>query len=234
MSKKSITFAGHSAVFVTIGNKTIAVDPWLEGNPSCPPAIAESPKCDLIVLTHGHSDHAGDAVRVSQKTGAPILATFELIAAIASDGFDWKKLIPMNKGGSTVIDGVKIALTHALHSNSFDGSSGPIYAGEACGVVLKTADWCVYHAGDTCAFSDMSLIKEFYRPDVAFLPIGDYFTMGPKEAAFAASLVGARTTIPVHFATFGQLTGTAEEFSAACRERELEVVVLKPGEQREF
>lgn len=235
MSTKNITYAGHSAVFVTLGSKIVAIDPWLQGNPSCPDTIAKSPKCDLIVLTHGHSDHASDVVRISKLTGAPVAATFELASILAGEGIPWEKLIPLNKGGTSTVLGITVTLTHAFHSNSYDVASGAaVYAGEACGVVVKNSNWCVYHAGDTALFSDMKLIGEIYKPDVALLPIGDRFTMGPREAALAATYIGAPTVIPIHYATFDMLTGTAADFEAACGERNIKPVVLKAGESREF
>ena len=137
----------------------------------------------------------------------------------------------MNKGGSITEDGITVALTHAMHSNSYDGKDATHYAGEACGVVVKTAEHCVYHAGDTALFGDMKLIAEQHSPDIGLLPIGDRFTMGPAEAARAARLMQLQTAIPIHFNTFPLLTGTAQEFQSLLKNDSVSVVVLEPGQK---
>jgi L-ascorbate metabolism protein UlaG (beta-lactamase superfamily) len=227
---KSLLYCGHSAVFLECSKRVIAIDPWLRGNPVCPKLLQDPEQLDIIVLTHGHSDHAGDTVRLARKYQAKIVATWELATLFAEEGVNQDQLVPMNKGGTIEIDGIKISLTHALHSSSFDSSTrGTVYAGEACGAVVSDGKISIYHAGDTCLFQDMSLIEELYKPDVALLPIGDRFTMGPVEAARAATLIGAKVNIPIHFGTFPLLTGTAEEFSAACRENSSIPMVLEVG-----
>jgi L-ascorbate metabolism protein UlaG (beta-lactamase superfamily) len=232
--QQRITFAGHSAVFIECAGKRIAIDPWLKGNPSCPEELHAQKQLDLIVLTHGHSDHASDAVRVAHDTGAQLAATYELAMIMISEGVHHNHVHPMNKGGSIQLGPITVTLTNAFHSSSFDTRHGPVYAGEACGVIVSTDTWTVYHAGDTALFSDMKLIGDTYKPDVALLPIGDRFTMGPKDAAVAASLLRCGIAIPIHYKTFPLLTGTYEEFSKECALHGIEAVELAPGETREF
>jgi L-ascorbate metabolism protein UlaG (beta-lactamase superfamily) len=149
---------------------------------------------------------------------------------MVSEGVDGSKIHYMNKGGTVKWKGLSISLTDAKHSSSYDLPSGPVYAGEACGVVIHDGTTSLYHAGDTLFFRDMETIRELYKPDLALLPIGDRFTMGPAEAARAAHALGVKRAIPIHYATFELLTGTAEEFVTACQGSEVEPVILAPGE----
>ena len=230
MTERKITYAGHSAVFVQLGAKLVAIDPWLRGNPLCPPNLQAPPKIDLIVLSHGHSDHAGDAVRVQKETGALLAATYELAMIMIAEGVPSDKVIPMNKGGAVEVDGIEVRLTNAYHSSSYDTKSGTIYAGEACGVLLSYAGVSIFHAGDTSLFSDLKLIGEQFKPDVAFLPIGDRFTMGPSEAAQAAAWTKCKLAIPIHYKTFDLLTGTYDEFAHACEKLGVASKELEPGQ----
>ena len=234
MTTNKLTYAGHSAVFLDIGGKKVAVDPWLKGNPLCPDSLMNPKHLDLIVLTHGHADHASDAARIAQETKAQLAATYELAMIMVSQGVPQEKVIPMNKGGAVSIGGLTVRLTNAFHSSSFDTPQGAVYAGEACGALLSSKDFTVYHAGDTALFSDMKLIGELYEPDVALLPIGDHFTMNPREAALAASWVKCQLAMPIHYKTFGLLTGTYEEFSKECAMRGVETFELAPGASRNF
>jgi L-ascorbate metabolism protein UlaG (beta-lactamase superfamily) len=229
MQFRSITFAGHAAVFIDADGYKIAIDPWLD-NPNCPAVLKSIAKLDLIALTHGHSDHAGNALSLAKKTGAKIASSYELLMTLIGDGLPESQIIPMNKGGCVTHDGMTISLVHALHSNSYDSSKGTVYAGEACGVVIKDGTHSIYHAGDTALFSDMKIIREVHAPTVALLPIGDRFTMGPKDAARAAALIGAPVVIPIHHSTFPLLSGTPAAFEAACKELPLQVRTLAPGE----
>jgi L-ascorbate metabolism protein UlaG (beta-lactamase superfamily) len=234
MSKNYITYAGHSAVFVDIHGKRVAIDPWLEGNPMCPATLRDPKALDVIVLTHGHSDHAGDAVRVARVTGAKLAATYELAMIMIAEGVQPSHVIPMNKGGAVEVSGVTIHLVNAFHSSSYDSKNGTLYAGEACGVVLSSQGKSIYHAGDTELFSDMSLIGTRFKPSVALLPIGDRFTMGPEDAAEAARLIGCSTALPIHYKTFDLLTGTHAAFAAACKTRGVICRELEPGQSIEW
>lgn len=216
MRIEKLTYAGHSAVLLDTPEITVAIDPWLEGNPACPKELKKPARLDLILLTHGHSDHASDAVALARTYGASIAATWELASLLIAEGVPEQQVLPMNTGGTLVFRELNISLTPAFHSSSYDTSSGPVYAGQACGVVVNDGHSCIYHAGDTSLFSDIELLRRIHQPTIALLPIGDRFTMGPKEAAEAARLIGSATLIPIHYATFGMLTGTAEEFKHYC------------------
>lgn len=231
---QSIVLCGHSAVLVKCSDLVIGIDLWLEGNPICPEHLHNPERLDVIVLTHGHADHAGDATRLAQRYGARIAATYELAMLFADEGIDQSKLLPMNKGGTLELEALKISLTNAFHSSSFDSPKrGTIYAGEACGAVVSDGVTTLYHAGDTALFQDMTLIRDEHRPTVAFLPIGDRFTMGPAQAAIAAKLVGAQINVPIHHGTFPALTGTVADFERACQNNgvEGEVRGLRVGEE---
>jgi L-ascorbate metabolism protein UlaG (beta-lactamase superfamily) len=229
----SLTWLGHAAFRLdSPGGKRIYVDPFLNGNPKCPESELEPERCDLIVVTHGHGDHTGDAAAIVQRLGCPLVALLELREWFTGQGVpnDGGAHAP-NKGGTVDVDGVKITLTDANHSSSTNDGA---YAGEPCGIVLELEDgFKLYFAGDTNVFGDMALIARIYQPDVAILPIGDHWTMGPREAAVAVELLGVRRVVPCHYGTFPILTGTPE------RLRELvpagvEVLAPEPGETIEL
>lgn len=230
MAIKEAIWAGHSAVILKSNDSVIAIDPWLEGNPSVPSDIKNIQKLDLIVLSHGHFDHAGDAARLARSLGAKVAATFELASLIQQEGVPESQIISMNKGGTAEASGVSITLTNAFHSSSYETARGPVYAGEPCGVVIKDGKNSIYHSGDTALFSDMRLIGEIHRPTLAFICAGDRFTMGPKEAALAAKYIGAEINVPIHHSTFDLLTGSPADFERECRALGLEASVLKPGQ----
>jgi L-ascorbate metabolism protein UlaG (beta-lactamase superfamily) len=177
-------------------------------------------------VTHGHADHSADAVAVARETGATVVASPELAAWLERQGV--KHLRPMNIGGRQHLSGLQIAMTPAVHSSSApDGS----YLGPATGFVVRFEDGAsVYFAGDTALFGDMRLIRDRHAPRVAFLPIGDRFTMGPEDAALAAEWLGVKAVVPIHYGTFPELTGTPDELRRHCGPKGIDVIELRAGE----
>ncbi|MDP9146934.1 MAG: metal-dependent hydrolase [Acidobacteriota bacterium] len=227
-----ITFFGHSTFSLTTKNGEVALlDSWVMTNPKCPDNLKKMPKLDAIFLTHAHSDHFGDLLDLAKKHKPQIVAIFETAKWIGEQGFK-DQARPMGKGGTQKIGEFEITLTHAFHSNSIDEKGKLIYGGEPGGYIVRMpGGFTVYHAGDTAVFGDMKLIGELYKPDLAFLPIGDLFTMGPREAAYAIRLLGVKQVIPMHYGTFPALTGSPEALRAECKDIPgLEIHALKPGE----
>jgi L-ascorbate metabolism protein UlaG (beta-lactamase superfamily) len=228
-SALSFTWYGHATFVVTTpGGKRIVFDPWLTGNPKAP-ADAKIDKADVICVSHGHSDHTTDVVSVARATGAPVVAIYELANYFQSKGI--KDVIPMGIGGAVDVKGLKISLTPALHSSSVEEDGKTIYVGEPTGFVVRLEDGRrLYFAGDTALFGDMRLIRELYAPEIAFLPIGDHFTMGPEAAGRACELLGVRQVVPMHYGTFPALTGTPEALKKHVESMGIDVLVMKPGE----
>jgi L-ascorbate metabolism protein UlaG (beta-lactamase superfamily) len=229
-----ITWLGH-ATFLLTGPSgfTILVDPFVGSNPSCPDELKTFERLDYIAITHGHEDHVADAVAICEKYQPTVVAMVEVAAWLQAEGVPEARLVAMNKGGTVQLDGVAVTMVNAHHSSSILTADGAIYGGEPAGLVLAfDDDTRVYHAGDTCVFGDMSLIAELYAPDIALLPIGDHFTMSPREAALACELLRVRRVIPMHYGTWPILTGTPEALAAECAARDLdvEIVALKPGD----
>jgi L-ascorbate metabolism protein UlaG (beta-lactamase superfamily) len=206
----TLTWLGHATFRLdSPGGKRIYIDPFLNGNPTCPPGEVEPERVDLILLTHGHGDHVGDTLALVQRFGCPVVAAVELRGWLASQGAASNGGDNPNKGGTVEVAGVKVTLTHAQHSSSVEDGT---YTGEACGLVIELeSGFKLYVAGDTGVFGDMALIARIYEPDLVVLPIGDHFTMGPREAAVALELLGAKRCVPCHYGTFGLLTGTPDE-----------------------
>jgi L-ascorbate metabolism protein UlaG (beta-lactamase superfamily) len=208
----TLTWLGHAAFRLdTEAGTRVYLDPFLTGNPSCPEDEREPERCDLVVLTHGHSDHVGDTLAVAGRFSCPVVAQVELRGWLATQGLDDDMSQSPNKGGTVRFGDVRITLTDANHSSSATTDDTIVYLGESCGVVLRLDDGpTLYFAGDTNVFGDMALIRRLYAPDVAVLPIGDHFTMGPEAAAVAAELVGAPRVVPSHYGTFPILMGTPD------------------------
>lgn len=230
LSGLSVTWLGHGTfLLVSPEGRRILIDPWLEGNPSCPPAFRRVEKVDLILVTHGHSDHVHDAAAVAKATGATVVGIFELCEWLATKGVTTAS--GMNKGGAQEQCGVRITMVDARHSSSDVDDGVVTYLGEAAGYVLRFGNGLtVYFAGDTSVFGDMRLIREIYRPSIAFLPIGDFYTMGPGEAAKAVELLGVRQVIPMHYGTFPLLTGRPEHLRELVAPLGVEVLEMQPGQ----
>ena len=222
----TLTWLGHASFRLdTDDGKRIHIDPWLQGNPKTPESEKTPERCDVIAITHAHGDHMGDVVDISKKfPDAEIVAMVELKPWLGSQGANVGDLPGINKGGTQEIDGVKFTLTNAFHSS---GTPDGGYGGEAAGLVIRANGKSVYFAGDTCVFGDMALIARLYKPDVAVLPIGGWFTMDPEEAAVALELLDNPRCVPCHYGTFPLLNRTPEEL-AKLTSAKLEAI--QPGE----
>jgi L-ascorbate metabolism protein UlaG (beta-lactamase superfamily) len=219
----TITWYGHSCFeLVTPGGRTVIIDPWF-GNPSSPRAADSLERCDVLLVTHGHFDHMGDAVALASRLRPawPCIHEMSLwLARVLPGGGD--AVIGMNKGGTVDAAGLSITMTGADHSAGDWNAAGEttLYLGEPAGFVIELeSGYRVYHAGDTRAFGDMALIRELYRPDLAMLPIGGHFTMGPTEAALAVELLGVADVVPMHYGTFPVLAGTPDQLRTAIAAR---------------
>ena len=214
-----ITFLGHAGFLLQAGDHRVAIDPFLTGNPVATMKPAEV-RCGHIVLTHGHADHLGDTVAIAKANGATVYAAFEIAEYLGEQGID--KTQPGNPGGKITTDFGWVAFTQAFHSSSYNGR----YMGLPCGVIVNLGDVTVYHCGDTALFGDMKLLGEIYQPDVAFIPVGDRFTMGPQLGKIAAELIKPKLAVPIHYKTWPLLVSVISAFQPAG----VEVKTMHPGE----
>ena len=230
MRGNKIVWLGHSAFeIVTATGQVVLIDPWFTGNPKFPLGM-KMERVDTILVTHGHGDHVGDTVELAQKHKAKVVCIYEVSLWLATKGV--AHLCPMSKGGTQRVGDIEVTMTHAQHSSGIEDGGQMVYAGEPAGYVVRLpGGLMVYHAGDTSVFGDMKLIGELYSPEIACLPIGDLYTMGPRGAAKAIRLLEVKHVVPMHYGTFPPLTGTPEALRELTQDvANLTIHALKPGE----
>jgi L-ascorbate metabolism protein UlaG (beta-lactamase superfamily) len=225
----NITWLGHSLFELQFtSGEVLVTDPWIRENPAYPKGY-EIKRVDAIAISHGHSDHTDDVVPLAGEFEPKVVGIYEVASYFAKKGV--KNTIGINKGGTVDLGFVKLTMTHAIHSSAIQDGDQTLYGGEAAGYVITgKAGRRIYFAGDTDVFSGMALIADLYHPELAFLPIGDHFTMGPHEAAYAARLLKVKTVIPMHYGTFPVLTGRPEDLAAKLKSDGIRVWPLKQGE----
>lgn len=229
MKGTSITWLGHATVLIqTAAGTNILIDPFIAQNPKYPRDFVLPSKIHYMLLTHGHGDHISDTVPVANKHNSTVVAIYELASYVGAKGV--ADTIGMNLGGTIQLDDVAATMVEAKHSAAAQDEQGTHYVGVATGFVLDIKDGPVlYHSGDTAVFGDMKLIADLYHPQIVMLPIGGHYTMGPKEAALAVSLLKPNKILPIHFGTFPPLKGTPDDL-AKLVDSNIEVIRVQPGE----
>ncbi len=222
-----VRWLGHAA-FLIEGSKSVVIDPFITGNPKSPVKVGDL-KVDLVVVTHGHGDHLGDAVEIAKNNDVPVVCIHELSRILAKKGVE---AVGMNIGGTAKVNGVEVTMVKAVHSADVEENGEIISAGDPAGVIVNVDGVKVYHCGDTDVFLDMQLIGELHKPDVMLVPIGDWYTMGIDGAAKSVELVKPKVAIPMHYGTFPVIEKNPEDFKEAVKKKGLnvEVVILRPGE----
>lgn len=221
---------GHSAFRCeSPGGLVIYIDPFLTDNPSTPDEHKNPDDIDFILLTHGHGDHVGDTIDLAKKTGCKVVAQVELSGLLKKHGLPEGQAVEFNKGGSLHYDDFSVTLVNANHSSSYQGE----YAGEAGGLIISFEDdICFYHMGDTNIFADLDFYRAMYEPHVVAAPMGDYYTMGPQEAAMCIEMLNPKIAVPIHYGTFPALTGDPKEFKKFTKEySDAKVLIPEAGEQ---
>jgi L-ascorbate metabolism protein UlaG (beta-lactamase superfamily) len=226
-----LTWLGHSAFRITTpSGSVILIDPWVLSNPMTPAPDKKFDRIDVMVVTHGHFDHIADAVELGKQFKPQVVGIFETCGWLESKGVP--NTNPMNKGGTQKVGEIEVTMVNAVHSCGIQDGDRVIYGGEACGYIVRLpGGLTIYHAGDTAVFGDMKMIADLYAPQLALLPVGDRFTMGPREAALAVRLLNVQHVVPMHYGTFPVLTGKPEMLRELTRDfPSLEIHALKPGE----
>lgn len=233
MAKAKVKWLSHAGFQITSGEgKVILIDPWLEGNPLAPCSVNDIKAADLVLVTHDHFDHAGNAAQIVKNTGATLVGMPETVGRLKTEaGLSDEQIVygmGMNIGGTYQVGGIAVTMTQAFHSSQTASSAGYI-------IKLENG-FTIYHAGDTGIFTSMKILGELYPLDLALLPIGGVFTMDPRQAAAAAKLLGAKKVIPMHYKTFPILVQEAAPFVEAVQKEApgVEVIVLAPGEESAF
>ena len=230
-SQVSFTWVGHGTWRArSAKGKEILIDPWVMNNPGAPAAMKKVDRCDVMLITHGHFDHIADALEIAKQHKPKVVSNYEITSWLGSKGLDSDTLIGANQGGTVDVDGIKVTLVHAEHSCGISDGDKIVYGGDACGLVIEFENgYTIYFAGDTDVFGDMAIIAELNKLDAAFLPIGGFYTMGPERAAKAVSLLGVKTVVPMHFATFPALAGRPDQLQELVG-KGVHVLDIKPGD----
>lgn len=232
----TISWLGHGTFhIVTPEGRKVLIDAWVDTNPSCPETWKQQARAglDAIFITHGHFDHINDIAALAADTSAKIVCQFDLGPWLQGKGIAGDRIVGFNKGGTVDVAGIKATMTNALHSSSIYEDGNIIPLGDPVGYILRFAnEFTIYHTGDTCVSYDMLIMGDLYQPDLTILPIGDHFTMDPRQAAYALKLIRSRYAIGEHWGTFPVLRGTPESLTAACAEFNVpvEIIPLRPGE----